>query len=157
MVRCTRTSRLSSLEVPVILTQTDTTVGFLSQNGTKLSKIKSRKNTKPFIKVYSTFEDFLAFGNRVPVARKNEIRRSKKTTFIIKNRAFRIAKSSLDSNILRNSPWHFSTSANEAGKKFDREFCVKKADIIIEDKNGLYESSSSSLIKMNHTKRKKIR
>ncbi len=142
---------------PVILTQTDTTVGFLSQDATRLYEIKSRKKSKPFIKVYSNFETFLACGNRVPLSQKNRIRRSKKTTFIVKNRAFRVAKSLLNSTILQNSTWHFSTSANESNKEFDREFCENKADIIIEDKNGLQENSSSSLIKMNNVKRKKIR
>jgi tRNA A37 threonylcarbamoyladenosine synthetase subunit TsaC/SUA5/YrdC len=36
----------------VILTQTDTTVGFLSQDALKLYEIKSRNTTKPFIKVF---------------------------------------------------------------------------------------------------------
>ena len=157
MVKCSSTARFPSLEVSVILTQTDTTVGFVSQNETKLYKIKSRKNTKPFLKVYSSFKEFLDAKNRVPQKQKNYVRRSKKTTFIVKNKAFRVAKSSLNSSILRNSSWHFSTSANEANKRFDREFCENKADIIIEDKNGLYENSSSSLIKINNNKRKKIR
>ncbi|MFA6191475.1 MAG: hypothetical protein WC665_03905 [Sulfurimonas sp.] len=137
--------------------QTDTTVGFLSQDAARLYEIKSRIKSKPFIKVYSSFKDLSAQKNRVPSTQKNRIRRSKKTTFIIKNRAFRVAKSLLDSNILRNSTWFFSTSANESNREFDREFCESKADIIIENKYGLHESSSSSLIKINHNKRKKIR
>ena len=157
MVKCSSTARFPSLEVSVILAQTDTTVGFASQNEKQLYKIKSRKNTKPFLKVYSSFKEFLASKNRIPQKQKNYVRRSKKTTFIVKNRAFRVAMSSLNSSILRNSTWHFSTSANEANKKFVREFCENKADIIIEDKNGLYENSSSSLIKINNNKRKKIR
>lgn len=157
MVKCSSTARFSSLKVSVILTQTDTTVGFVSQNKDKLYKIKSRQNTKPFLKVYSSFKNLFEVGNRIPQKQKNYVRRSKKTTFIVKNRAFRVAKNSLNSNILRNSTWHFSTSANEANKRFDREFCENKADIIIEDKNGLYEDSSSSLIKISNSKRKKIR
>lgn len=140
-----------------ILTQTDTTVGFLSQNAEKLYEIKSRETHKPFIKVYSNFQIFVACGNRVPNNFKSTIRRSKKTTFIVKNKAFRVAKSMLDSNIMKNSTWHFSTSANEAGKNFDREFCEHKADIIIENKERLTEQSSSSLYKLNNIKRKKIR
>ncbi len=137
--------------------QTDTTVGFLSQNETRLYDIKSRIKSKPFIKVYSSFKDLLFEGNRIPSNQRNRVRRSKKTTFIVKNKAFRVAKSLLDSNILRNSTWYFSTSANESNREFDREFCESKADIIIENKNGLHESGSSNLIKINHVKRKKIR
>jgi len=141
----------------VILTQTDTTVGFLSQDEKKLYEIKSRKSSKSFIKVYSDFKSFLKSGNRVPSSKKNLVRRSKKTTYIVKNRAFRVASTSLNSQILRNSSWHYSTSANESSKKFNREFCEEKADIIIENYDGLNEKESSSLYKINNVKIRRIR
>ncbi len=141
----------------VILTQTDTTVGFISQDEQKLQEIKSRKPSKPFIKVYKNFKILLDSRQRVPNKFKNTIRRSNKTTFIVKNRAFRVAKNSLDSQILRDSLWHYSTSANEAGKNFNRGFCEKKADIIVENNDGLQENNSSSLYKINHVKRMRIR
>jgi tRNA A37 threonylcarbamoyladenosine synthetase subunit TsaC/SUA5/YrdC len=141
----------------VILTQTDTTVGFLSQDAKKLQEIKTRSSSKPFIKVYKNFKTLLASGHRIPDKYKNTIRRSKKTTFIVKNRAFRVADSSLDSQILRDKLWHYSTSANESSKNFDRDFCIEKADIIIENKDGLSQNCSSTLYKINHIKRKKIR
>ena len=157
MVKLKSTTRLSSVKVQVILTQTDTTVGFLSQNSQKLYEIKSRKTTKPFIKVYNNFKSFLADGNRVPKNRKNLVRRSEKTTFIIKDRAFRVAANRLNSQVLRNSTWYYSTSANKSKESFDREFCETKADIIVEDINGLLEKSSSALIKINQSKRRRIR
>lgn len=150
-------TRLSRLSVKVILTQTDTTVGFLSQDEKKLQDIKSRQSSKPFIKVYKNFKTLLASGHRIPSKFKNRVRRSKKTTFIVKNIAFRVHESSLDSQVLRKYFWHYSTSANESSKNFDRDFCMQKADIIVENKDGLRELSSSSLYKINHTKRKRIR
>ena len=141
----------------VILTQTDTTVGFLSQDSLKLQEIKSRNSSKPFIKVYSNIKAFKEDGNRVPNSKKNLIRRSKKTTFIVKNRAFRIANNNLNSSILRTSKWNYSTSANESGRNFDREFCESKADIIIEDKDSLYEGNPSSLYKINSKKTERLR
>ncbi|WP_455756623.1 hypothetical protein [Sulfurimonas sp.] len=168
MVKSEITSRLSSIKAKVILTQTDTTVGFISQNKDKLYEIKARDTSKEFIKVYSSFREFTApqghlslrsgtCGNRIPTCQKNLVRRSKKTTFIVKNRAFRIAKNFLNSNIFRNIKWNYSTSANEAGKKFSREFCEYKADIIIEDKNRLNENSSSTLLKINNIKKVRLR
>jgi len=141
----------------VILTQTDTTVGFLSQDSLKLQEIKSRNSLKPFIKVYSNIKAFKENGNRVPNSKKSLIRRSKKTTFIVKNRAFRIANNNLNSSLLRASKWNYSTSANESGKNFDREFCESKADIIIEDKDSLYEGNPSSLYKINSKKTERLR
>jgi tRNA A37 threonylcarbamoyladenosine synthetase subunit TsaC/SUA5/YrdC len=143
--------------VKTILAQTDTTVGFLSQDAQKLYEIKSRKTSKPFIKVYQNFKTFLDDGNRVPPSKKNLVRRSKKTTFIVKNKAFRVAKISLGSKIIRDSNWYYSTSANKAGENFDREFCESKADIIIEDKDGLYEDSASILLKINKRKIVRVR
>ena len=157
MVKSKSTSRFSSIKDSVILAQTDTTVGFASQSHTKLSEIKSRSTSKPFIKVYTSFSSFLNDKNRVPSSQKSFFRRSKKTTFIIKSNAFRINTAIVSSQIQRDLDYYYSTSANEKGKNFDRVFCESKADIIIEDKNGLQQNSSSSLLKINNTKRVRIR
>ena len=140
-----------------ILTQTDTTVGFLSGDSLKLQEIKSRDSSKPFIKVYSSLKAFKEDSNRVPSSQKSRIRRSKKTTFIIKNRAFRIASSSLNSSFLRANEWNYSTSANESDKNFNREFCESKADIIIEDKNSIFERKASSLYRINSKRMERLR
>lgn len=147
------TPRLSCKVVSVILTQTDTTVGFLSQDEIQLQSIKSRDNSKPFIKVY---KEFKSLEIRIPNRHKNLVRRSKQTTFIVKNRAFRVVQSQPDSALLNNS-WYYSTSANAAGKNFDRIFCEEKADIIIEDKNLFSQKKASSLMKLNAKIKRKLR
>jgi len=157
MVKCKSTTRFSSLEVPVILTQTDTTVGFLSQNAQKLYEIKERKPTKPFIKVYNSFSSLNCSTCRVPKKQRSLVRRSKKTTFIVDNKSFRVSPPSLNSQVLKNLSWVYSTSANKSQEKFNREFCEDKADIIIQNIDGLKENKSSTLIKLNHKKRKKLR
>ncbi len=157
MVKLNSDTRLPDKVVNTILTQTDTTVGFLSQDSLKLQEIKSRNSSKPFIKVYKNFKNFKEERNRVPNSKKSFLRRSNKTTFIIKNRAFRIASDTLNSSILRAAKWNYSTSANESGKNFNREYCESKADIIIEDKKRLRENSSSSLYKINSKKTEKLR
>lgn len=143
--------------MPVILTQTDTTVGFLSQDAKKLYEIKSRSTDKPFIKVYNDFKSLLQDGKRLPKSKRNLVRRCKKTTFIVKNNAFRVAAPILESKILRDTAWHYSTSANKSKESFNREFCETKADIIVEDISRLSEKSSSALIKINNSKMRKIR
>ncbi len=157
MVTINSNSRLLSINSKVVLTQTDTTVGFLSQNDVKLKEIKARDSKKPFIKVYKNFKILLKDSKRVPNSRKNRVRRSTKTTYIINNMAFRVASDTLHSNLLHGVQWNYSTSANESGKNFDREFCEEKTDIIIENKNSLYEGISSSLYKMNSKKIKRLR
>ena len=154
MVKSKSTSRLFSIKNSIILAQTDTTVGFASQDDKKLAKIKSRHQNKPFIKV---FNSLLACGIRIPKSKKSFVRRSKKTTFIVKNKAFRINLHAKNSQIFRDLEYYYSTSANEKNKNFDREFCMDKADIIIEDKDALHQNNSSSLIKINNTKKVRIR
>jgi tRNA A37 threonylcarbamoyladenosine synthetase subunit TsaC/SUA5/YrdC len=138
----------------VILTQTDTTVGFLSQDETELQKIKSRPSTKPFIKVYKNFK---ALEFRTPKSQHKILRRAKKTTFIVKNLAFRVAPDKLSSQLLRDTQWNYSTSANEPNKKYARDFCEQKADIIIQDKDGLFETEASRLFKINRKKIRRVR
>ena len=157
MVNINSTSRLSRIKQKVILTQTDTTVGFLSQNGTKLAHIKSRSSTKPFIKVYRDFKTLQEDGIRIPNRQKKRLRRAKKSSFIINNNSFRVAPFSLHSSILRVFTWSYSTSANESGKNYARLFCEEKADIIVEDKMGLYESDASKLYKINNSKTVRLR
>ena len=138
----------------VILTQTDTTVGFLSQDEQQLKELKARPSSKPFIKVYQNFK---LLPLRIPKSKRSLIRRSKKTTFIVKNNAFRVASHKLSATLLQKTPWFFSTSANEPSKSYERVFCEKKADIIIEDKNSLTEMPSSKLYKINAKKTRRIR
>jgi len=141
----------------VVLAQTDTTVGFASQSHERLANIKSRPSSKPFIKVYSNNKQYLKDKNRVPKNRKNLLRRSIKTTFVINQKSFRINKERNNSQVFRDLTPYYSTSANENGKTFNKEFCESKADIIIEDNDGLHENSSSTLIKLNSIKKVKIR
>ena len=157
MVRLNSTSRFSSIKNRVILAQTDTTVGFLSQDEIKLQEIKSRPSSKPFIKVYKNFHALKSDSMRVPNSKKRVVRRAKKTTFIVKESSFRVALTSLHSSLLRDNSWFYSTSANESGKNFERNFCEEKADIIVEDKCSLFEGTASKLYKINKVKMRRLR
>jgi tRNA A37 threonylcarbamoyladenosine synthetase subunit TsaC/SUA5/YrdC len=157
MVFTSSTARFPRQSVSVILAQTDTTVGFLSQDANKLYEIKSRVQSKPFIKVFDSFKSLIHTRQRVPEAHKKFVRNSNKTTFIIKLHSFRIAPSQLNSAPIRELTWSFSTSANESGKNFNRDFCEKKADIIIEDSRGLIEKSSSSIYTLGRVKKRRVR
>ena len=157
MVKINSTSRLLSINTKIVLTQTDTTVGFVSQNQTRLQSIKERPTSKPFIKVYKDFKSFTKDNKRIPNSQKNRIRRSKKITYIVNELAFRVTEDKLYSSILRKVRWNYSTSANETTKSFNRAFCEEKTDIIIEDKSSLYEGTSSSLYKINNKIIKRLR
>jgi len=150
------TARYTSLEKLVILTQTDTTVGFLSQNKQKLDFIKSRPSHKPYL---INFFDFATLKEhlRVPKTKRKMIRRAKKTTFIVKDQAFRVAKPQTTSKLLRDLKWCYSTSANESGKNYDEAFALQYADVVIKNKVGLFETTPSKLLKINHKKSLRLR
>ena len=145
-----------SVSKMVILTQTDTTVGFLSQNKDRLSHIKNRLPVKSYLINFFDFKN-LKKNLRVPKEHKKTIRRAKKTTFVVKNQAFRVAKPKTSSKILRDFCWCYSTSANKSGCSFEENFAKENADIIILNSYGLKENPPSALIKLNHKKRLKLR
>ena len=139
------------------LAQTDTTVGFLSSDASRLEEVKSRPQGKPFLKVYPSFENFKIDGNRTPQKYKSFMRRSKKTTFIIKNRASRIVNLTPHQLFLQEHSWLYSTSANRSGEEFEKEFCISNCDIIVEDYRGLQECQPSILFKLSKTNKKRLR
>ncbi|WP_345979215.1 Sua5/YciO/YrdC/YwlC family protein [Sulfurimonas sp. HSL3-2] len=141
----------------ILLAQTDTTVGFLSNDAKSLEELKSRPPEKQFLKVYPSFKEFKKDGNRVPQKYKNLVRRAAKTTFIIKGRASRIVKDPIHLKLLKKYSWLYSTSANKSGHRFDKEFCLTKSDIIIEDTRGFKEDTPSSLYKLNNVRSRRLR
>jgi len=140
----------------VILAQTDTTVGLLSQDAPALSAIKQRPPHKQYLKIYYNLTAYKKEG-RVPSRFKAALRRSKKVSYVIKNRAFRIASTSEHQKLLKKYGWLYSTSANRSGESFDRAFCESNADIIVEDYRGLKTLTPSQIIKLSHTNKRRLR
>jgi len=141
----------------IYLIQTDTTVGFLSQNKLKLNKIKNRPLNRPILKEVESLEVLKKFV-RIPNIHKKRIRRAKKTTFIFPNgESFRVVKDEKHLEFLRKFKWMYSTSANYHGKKFDENWAREKADIVVEDERGLFEGKASSIYKISKHKIIKVR
>jgi tRNA A37 threonylcarbamoyladenosine synthetase subunit TsaC/SUA5/YrdC len=141
----------------VYLTQTDTTVGFLSQNKKKLNEIKNRPINQPILIEIDSLNTLKKF-TRVPNMFKNRVRRSKKTTFIYPNKkSFRVVKDEKHLEFLKKFKWMYSTSANLTGESFDENWAKEKANIIVEDKRGLFEGKASRIYKLGKNKIKKVR
>jgi len=140
----------------ILLAQTDTTVGFLSQDASRLEQIKMRPHDKPFLKVYAELK-CLRQDIRLPSRHKNRVRHSKKTTFVVKNQAFRYVKDPEHARLIQRYGWLYSTSANESGKKYESTFCRSVSDIIIEDYRGLSEQSASKIFRLTPSSLKQLR
>lgn len=141
----------------VYLTQTDTTVGFLSQNRDRLFAIKERDRDKPFLIVVDSFKTLQNFV-RVPERFKKLVRDSKEVTFIYPNSlAIRVVKNQRHRDFLKRFKWSFSTSANLSGSGFDIEFAKESCDIIVFDIDEFSERSSSKIFKLSKFKLKRLR
>lgn len=142
--------------MPIILAQTDTTVGFLSQDTLSLAQVKGRAQEKPFLKVFASL-NLLQSTVRVPLKYRPWVRHARHTTFVIKNQALRYVSDLGHSHLIQKYGWLYSTSANESGRDYDRDFCLKHSDMIIEDSRGFSSSTPSKIFKLTSTQSKKLR
>lgn len=157
LTKQSQTSPNDVLTKKVFLVQTDTTVGFLSQNNQQLSDIKQRPSDKPFVQVCASLK-VLKTLVRVPSLHKNRVRRGKKETFVYSNnKAIRVVKEKSHADFIKPFKWFYSTSANEKALSYDKEFANVKSDIIIENSKGLFEGESSSIYKLSQNKIKRLR
>lgn len=142
----------------VYLVQTDTTVGFSSYDDEKLSTIKQRPSSK---KILHTVDSFKTLNNntRIPRNFRKKVRNSRKTTFIYPNgKSFRVVEKSSDFyNFIHKFGILYSTSANKTGEKFEREFAIAGADVLVEDKKSFYETKASTIIKLTNKSFKVLR
>jgi len=141
----------------LFLVQTETTVGFLSQDSEKLATSKQRNKKQPFIRCVDSLKTLQNF-TRVPKKFRNIVRRSNKTTFIYSNgEALRVVNDKEHLKFLKKLRWAYSSSANLTKKTFDEKYAKQKADIIVEDSRGFFESQPSKMIKINRQKARKLR
>jgi len=144
-----------SFQDKVFLTQTDTTIGFVSQNADRITTIKQRPPHKHYIKAVNSFNT-LSGSVRVPKVHKNRVRRSKKTTFIMPNgQSYRVIQDKHHLLLLDRLKWAYTSSANLSGDSYDEDFAKKEADVIIEPLIGTKQASH--IYKLGLKKLRKIR
>ena len=142
----------------IYLAQTDTTVGFLSNDDKKLNSIKNRPKNKEVLSVVNSFKT-LKKHTRIPNKYKKLIRNSNKTSFIYANKkSFRVVnKNSIHYNFINKFEIIYSTSANLTNEKFDFDFAYDKSDVIVYNNSKFIESHSSKIFKISNYSIKKIR
>ncbi len=141
----------------VYLAQTDTTVGFLSQNDKRLKEIKSRRDKKGFIVSVDSLQTLKTF-TRVPQIHKKMLRRAKKITIVYPNNlAIRVVKDKEHLKFLKKLRWLYSTSSNPSGCGFKESFAREKSDVIVFDKFGFGEKNPSKIIKCGKITKRRLR
>ena len=139
----------------VFLTQTDTTIRFVSQNSDKLTEIKQRPPHKHYIKAVNSLQTLQTF-TRVPNKHKNRVRRAKKTTFVLPNMySYRVVQDKHHLLLLNRLKWVYTTSANLSNQAYDETFAKGMTDVIIEP---LHTTKKASYIyKLGKNTLKRIR
>ena len=141
----------------LFLAQSDTTAGFLSKSKDRILLAKQNTQDKPILlESHSLF--LIKQHSKIPQIINKAIRRSKKTTFIFQNnRSFRLVNDGLHSRFFFFFLLLYSSSANLHKHTFDLNFAINKADVLVVDKRGIFESSPSKIFKIKKNKIKKIR
>jgi len=138
------------------LTPTDTTIGFVSQDNTKIDIAKKRLPNKHYIRVVNSLQTLKSF-TRVPQKYKNLIRRSKQTTFIMPNGySFRVVKDSRHNLLLDRLKYAYSSSANLSGEDYDADYAKKQSEIIVCEPY-TQNSKASKIYKLGLNRIKSIR
>lgn len=148
------------MESVIFLAQSDTTVGFLSKNKERICQIKHSPKNKAIL-MESCDLAHIKRISRIPTILKKSIRRAKKVSFIFPNNyAFRVVSEDFSKShyrFLRQFGLLFSSSANKNAMKFDYDFAINNADIIVCDNRGIYENAPSHIFKIQKNALKKIR
>ncbi len=143
------------LKDKVFLTQTDTTIGFVSQNANKLTGIKQRPPHKYYITAVNSLKTLKKL-TRVPNSHKNRVRRANKTTFIMPNgHSYRVVKEKHHLLLLNRLQWAYTTSANLSNQAYNETFTRDAADVIITPLQ--LSSQTSSIYKLGRDNIKRIR
>ena len=143
------------LQNKIILAQTDTTAGFLSKDYKLINKAKNRKISTPCLLTSAYLSEIQSFS-RLPNKFKNDFRKAKKKSFILKNGfSFRLINDERHSKFLKKFGFFYSSSANKHGEKFDENWARKKADLVLDEI--LSEKSASSIFKLSRIKKVKLR
>ncbi len=141
----------------VFLTQTDTTIGFVSQSARRLTQIKQRPPHKHYIKALPSLRALKSFV-RVPEKYKNRIRRAKRSTFIFPDGdSYRIVREKQHLSLIQKLGWAYTTSANLSGESFDESFASDAADVIVKYPLQPEQRSASHIFKLNNIRMKRIR
>lgn len=140
----------------VFLTQTDTTMGFVSQNSKRIDSIKQRPTNKRYITALTSFTE-LKQRTRVPKIHKNRVRRADLSTFVFQNmHSYRVVKESMHLLLLSRFGWAYTTSANPNNKPYDKEFAYKEADVIVSSPK-TDQHKPSQIYKLGKTKLSRLR
>jgi len=137
----------------VFLTNTDTTIGFISKSSKALDNAKKRASNKKYIEALPYFK---ALKKRTPKIHRKLIRKSNKATFIIsQDYSFRVVKDHRHNLLLKRLKRAYSSSANASNQAYHLNYAYSNADIIVYPLKE--QNTPSKIYKLGKTKLKRLR
>jgi len=141
----------------IFLTQTDTTMGFVSQDAMRLNKIKQRPPHKHFIRALPSLKSLNSY-TRTPQMHKNRLRRATKSTFIFPDKnSYRIIRDTNHHDLLAKLGWAYTTSANLSGQAYNADFAKEAADVIVGFPVKKGDQKASRIFKLGRISLRRIR
>ena len=131
-------------------------MGFLSKDKYQLNTIKHRDVNTPLILEVASLSDIDA---RIPKIHRKQIRNKTLTTYITPSgKSFRVTlHNTAHKEFIVRYGAMYSTSANKTGQKFEYDWALGQADVVVYEKEKLQEKQPSNIVKLYKTKQKRIR
>ncbi len=121
-----------ALDNLLFLSDTDTTIGFLSQSQIRLNEAKRRPASKNYITALPSLKE-LKKRHRIPKTHHKRLRRSKKESYILPSgNSYRIIKDTRHLLLLKRLGWVYTSSANLSNSAYDEKYARECADIVVE-------------------------
>ncbi len=139
----------------LFLTDTDTTVGFLSRDPELLDRAKRRHGEKHYITALPSLRS-LRDRARVPRPYRRRLRRSRKESYILPSgHSYRIVRDPRHLLLLKRLEWAYTSSANLSGAAYDEEYARRVADVVVEPLGA--PRTPSRIYRLGHRKLRRIR
>ena len=144
-----------SLKNLLFLSDTDTTIGFISQSKIRVDRAKKRPASKQYIKALISLKE-LKERERIPNIHRRRIRRSKGASYILPSgNSYRIVKDRRHLLLLKRLKWAYTSSANLSNYDYDEDYARENADIVIEKLGE--PNSPSNIYRLTKRKIKRLR
>ena len=116
----------------LFLSDTDTTVGFISQDARRIDRAKKRPAAKHYITALSSLKS-LTIRTRIPRAHRRRLRRSRRESYILPSgRSYRIIRDARHLLLLKRLEWAYTSSANLSEAPYDEAYARRVADVVVE-------------------------
>ncbi|WP_292656419.1 Sua5 YciO YrdC YwlC family protein [Nitratifractor sp.] len=121
-----------SLEHLLFLSDTDTTVGFISKDARRIDRAKQRPPSKHYITALPSLRSLTTL-TRIPRSHRRRIRRRRHESYILPSgHSYRIVHNARHLLLLKRLGRAYTSSANLSDAPYEEAYARQAADVIVE-------------------------